>query len=157
MIPKNTNPYTLLNHTTSVSRAALRDPEDDEDESIKADPGHVQMLARLESILKRTIDDVLPQTTIDPNAADSPSRKKKRRKLADDQEKIKEEVKEEPVTVCTFAAVCSTNDMHIQFQRSACSLGPRNRDLLSWHPKLHLFTCTPVLNLRLLGVLRPSF
>ncbi len=88
MIPKHLNPFAVLKSTAIVSRSALRD-SDDEDEPIPPDPEHAQMLARLENILKRTIEDVLPPA---PQAEgqhdDGAPRKKKRRKVDKPQEDV---------------------------------------------------------------------
>ena len=106
MIPRHTNPSVLLNSTAIVSRAALHDSDDD-DEPAQADPQHAQLLARLENILKRSIEDVLPPTPQPDGHDDSDkSRKKKRRKLEREQgqeEAVEGQVEEEAVAaVRTF-------------------------------------------------------
>ena len=106
MIPKHTNPSVLLNSTAIVSRAALHDSDDD-DEPVEADPQHAQLLAQLEHILKRSIEDVLPPTPQPEDQDDGDrSRKKKRRKVEreQEQEETREgQVEEEAVTaVRTF-------------------------------------------------------
>ncbi|KAI0833661.1 hypothetical protein BC628DRAFT_40105 [Trametes gibbosa] len=99
MIPKHSNPYLLHEHTAIVSRAALRGDSDDElREALDADPGRAQMLARLENILKRSIEDVLPaglQSSAATAGGESP-RKNKRRKV-DEEAKVAEE--QQPVVV----------------------------------------------------------
>ncbi len=81
MIPKYSNPSLLLNSTTIVSRAALNDDlEDEEQLPVETqDPEHAQLVARLENILKRTFQEVSP-THVEDNEA---SRKKKRRRKAE--------------------------------------------------------------------------
>lgn len=102
MIPKHANPYLLTERTTIVSRAALREDNDDDRELLDASmhPERAEMLARLENILKRSIEEVLPPSTHTEAYAgaevevDGVSRKKKCRKV--------EETKEEqPVAVRT--------------------------------------------------------
>ncbi|KAI0368036.1 hypothetical protein BV20DRAFT_969891 [Pilatotrama ljubarskyi] len=105
MLPKHANPYLLPEQTTVVSRAALRD-SDDERESVDADPERAQMLARLENILKRSIEHVLPpdvrRGARGAQVEGDAPRKKKRRKV---EEKGAEETprdggeKEEPLVV----------------------------------------------------------
>lgn len=98
MIPKHANPYLLKEQTTVVSRAALREDSDDEPEPPTMHPERAQMLARLESILKRSIEDVLPLSTQSGNQEDGDApRKKKRRKV----EEPKVDKPEEPVAVRT--------------------------------------------------------
>lgn len=102
MIPKHANPYLLTEQTTVVSRAALREDDDDEREplDVSMHPERAEMLARLENILKRSIEDVLPSSThtaVNEEAeaeADGGSRKKKRRKVGVTKE-------EQPVAVRT--------------------------------------------------------
>ncbi|KAI0349744.1 hypothetical protein OH77DRAFT_1171959 [Trametes cingulata] len=106
MVPKHANPYLLPEQTTVVSRAALRD-SDDELEPVEADPERAQMLARLENILKRSIEDVLPANVRPGGQAngDAPPRKKKRRKVEEKVQEGEEDArkdegqKEEPVVV----------------------------------------------------------
>lgn len=98
MMPKHANPYLHAEQTIVVSRAALREEDDDDREPLDVlmHPERAEMLARLENILKRSIEDVLPSSThTDADAeVDGGSRKKKRRKV--------EETKEEqPVAVRT--------------------------------------------------------
>lgn len=100
MIPKHANPYLLTERTIIVSRAALREDDDDDQEPLEVSmhPERAEMLARLENILKRSIEDVLPSST-HPEAeadmeVDGASRKKKRRKVEETKE-------EEPVSVRT--------------------------------------------------------
>ena len=79
MIPKYSNPSTLLSSTAIVSRAALRDDSDDEAEPAQTNPEHAQLVARLENILKRSIDETLPHKD---GAGDGElPRKKKRRRV----------------------------------------------------------------------------
>ncbi|KAH9945211.1 uncharacterized protein BXZ73DRAFT_96201 [Epithele typhae] len=81
MIPKHTNPFSLTSETALVSRSALNE-SDEEPEIEHEDPEHAQLLARLENILKRTIDNVLlpaPRST----ETEEPSKKKRRRKGGD--------------------------------------------------------------------------
>ncbi|PIL29818.1 hypothetical protein GSI_08025 [Ganoderma sinense ZZ0214-1] len=81
MIPKHSNPFAILSSTVTVSRSALRD-SDDEDEPGQPDAEHAQMLARLENILKRTIEDVLPPASqVGGEHDEDAPRKKKRRKV----------------------------------------------------------------------------
>lgn len=101
MIPKHANPYVLTDQTIVVSRAALREDGDDDREPLDASmhPERAEMLARLENILKRSIEDVLPSSAHMEVAAveDGASRKKKRRKV----EETKEEDSTQPVAVRT--------------------------------------------------------
>lgn len=100
MISKHTNPHTLLSSTTTISRSALND-SDNEDGPVQSNPDHAQMLARLESILKRTIDDVIPASSCSQEDQDSAPRKK-RRKTAKEGDKGGGRV--EPIAVCTSPA-----------------------------------------------------
>ena len=106
MIPKHANPFSLLSSTTIVSRSALKD-SDDEEEHVETNPEHAQMIARLESILKRNIDDVLPPASHERESTDGASRKKKRRKVAAGEKTGGEE----PVAVCTSARAASLEDV----------------------------------------------
>ncbi|KAI1797400.1 hypothetical protein LXA43DRAFT_984246 [Ganoderma leucocontextum] len=103
MIPKYSNPFTVLNSTAIVSRSALRD-SDDSDEPIQTDLEHAQMLARLENILKRTIEDVLPPASqLEGQHDGDTSRKKKKRKVEKEQEDAKRVLEgKEEVTVVSF-------------------------------------------------------
>ncbi|RPD61051.1 hypothetical protein L226DRAFT_55355 [Lentinus tigrinus ALCF2SS1-7] len=79
MIPKYSNPSVLLGSTAIVSRAALRDDSEDEAEPAETIPEHAQLVARLENILKRSIDETsLPQSG---DKDEHSPRKKKRRKV----------------------------------------------------------------------------
>ncbi|TBU46808.1 hypothetical protein BD309DRAFT_1016800 [Dichomitus squalens] len=99
MIPKHTNPSVLLSSLTIVSRAALHDSDDD-GEPTQADPQHAHMLARLESILKRTIEDTLPLTSQLDGSPDIDSpRKKKKRKVEKDHVDTEEKKDEEEVVI----------------------------------------------------------
>ena len=113
MIPKHTNPSVLLNSTAIVSRAALHDSDDD-DEPVQADPQHAQLLARLENILKRSIEDVLPPT-LQPDGQDDSgkSRKKKRRKveMEQGQEETGEGLVEEEAVTAVRAFTPTSWDM----------------------------------------------
>ncbi|KAI0636085.1 hypothetical protein C8Q77DRAFT_1155796 [Trametes polyzona] len=99
MIPKHANPYFLTEQTTVVSRSALREDSDDELGPPEADPERAEMLARLENILKRSIEDVLPSTTRAGGDVEStdPPRKKKRRKVEEAIAPTQQE--EQPVAV----------------------------------------------------------
>ncbi|KAI0671892.1 hypothetical protein C8Q78DRAFT_803974 [Trametes maxima] len=103
MIPRHENPYLLPAQTTVVSRAALRDSDDELDPADTADPERAQMLARLENILKRTIADVLPNATSEGGVAEGDApRKKKRRKVVgptQDEARDGESKQDEPVAV----------------------------------------------------------
>ncbi|KAI0648951.1 hypothetical protein C8Q79DRAFT_1007539 [Trametes meyenii] len=102
MIPRHANPYLLPAQTTVVSRAALRDPDDELDPVDTADPERTQMLAQLENILKRSIANVLPNATHDSEATGDAPRKKKRRKVVEpSQDDVREEQskQDEPVAV----------------------------------------------------------
>ena len=100
MIPKHTNPYTLRGSTTTISRSALND-SDDEHEPVQSNPDHARMLARLESILKRAIDDVIPASPDSQKDSDGVPHKKKR-KIAKESEKG--EGQGDPIAVCTSLA-----------------------------------------------------
>ncbi|KAH9902619.1 hypothetical protein C8Q73DRAFT_785281 [Cubamyces lactineus] len=104
MIPKYANPLLLPDQTTVVSRAALRDSDDESESVDHADPERAQMLARLENILKRSIEDVLPTSVQHTGgASEEQKRKKKRRKVeeeAKDEDKGERESREdEPIAV----------------------------------------------------------
>ncbi|KAM5544526.1 hypothetical protein V8D89_001424, partial [Ganoderma adspersum] len=110
MIPKHSNPFALLSSTAIVSRAALRD-SDDEDGPTQPDSEHAQMLARLENILKRTIQDVLPQASQveGPRDEDAP-RKKKRRKIDKEQEEAKRKLEGEEAAPAVCFRLFSGSD-----------------------------------------------
>ncbi|KAL7279325.1 hypothetical protein ACG7TL_007166 [Trametes sanguinea] len=103
MIPKHANPLLLPDQTVVVSRAALRDADDEgENDGDGADPERAQMLARLENILKRSIAAVLPSEPSHAAGRDGENaRKKKRRKTepSKDEEREGEGKGEEPVAV----------------------------------------------------------
>ncbi|KAI0663776.1 hypothetical protein C8Q70DRAFT_378018 [Cubamyces menziesii] len=104
MIPKYANPLLLPDQTAVVSRAALRDSDDESEPGDHADPERAQMLARLENILKRSIEDVLPTSVQHIGGqGEEQKRKKKRRKVEEelkDEEKGERKLKEdEPVAV----------------------------------------------------------
>ncbi|KAI8982734.1 hypothetical protein BD414DRAFT_579026 [Trametes punicea] len=86
MIPKHANPFLLPDQTTVVSRAALRDSDDEEEPTDHADPARAQMLARLESILKRSIADVLPSDPLPAEEIDEDRRRKKKRRKVQEKE-----------------------------------------------------------------------
>ena len=111
MIPKHTNPYTLHDSTAIVSRSALNGSDDEEDFGHANSAEHAQMVARLEKILKRTIDDALPASSNATEYAEGASPRKKRRKVnaeKDVQEGSKTEDwsgVEVPATVCELSFV----------------------------------------------------
>ncbi|KAH9847512.1 hypothetical protein C2E23DRAFT_495490 [Lenzites betulinus] len=100
MIPKHSNPYLLRTEQTAiVSRAALRGDSEDEREAPDADPERAQMLARLENILKRSIEDVLPAGLVHSagSAGGESPKRKKRRKVEEGKEE--EDKPTQPVAV----------------------------------------------------------
>ncbi|OSC99886.1 hypothetical protein PYCCODRAFT_736281 [Trametes coccinea BRFM310] len=105
MIPKHANPLLLPDQTVVVSRAALRDSDEEgENDGDGADPERAQMLARLENILKRSIAAVLPSESSHAACGDEERpRKKKRRKTEpskdEEREGEGEGEGEEPVAV----------------------------------------------------------
>ncbi|KAI0694657.1 hypothetical protein C8T65DRAFT_744285 [Cerioporus squamosus] len=124
MIPKYSNPSVLLNSTTIVSRAALNDDfEDEEDPSVQQrDSEHAQLVARLENILKRTIQEVLPARVEDRDG--EVPRKKKRRKV----DEAGQQDAEQEVAVTEEIAVPETDCPRTEAPPKIISYGPAAED-----------------------------
>ena len=115
MIPKHTNPYTLRDSTAIVSRSALKGSDDEEDFGHANSAEHAQMVARLEKILKRTIDDALPASSSGMENAEGASSPRKKRRRVDVERDVQEGRKmgegsgvEVPATVCESSFVSHT-------------------------------------------------
>ena len=143
MIPKYANPLLLPDQTAVVSRAALRDSDDESEPVDHTDPERAQMLARLENILKRSIEDVLPTSVQHTGSQNEEQKRKKKRRKVEEELKDEEKGEREPVAVRMYLRNHSRREYmvlkhHTYAKRFGCSLECPNRNRLYSHPKLRL-------------------